>query len=262
MNCKEVKYLITDYQYDKMDKERQMLFEKHLKHCSSCSQTYQEFVHLINTINQVQEEIPDKDLELAFDVMLNKEKEVLGMSKSIVLKPKNKVFKSILQVAATLLLMISCYLLGNYKSNISKANEIVTLKQEKTELQTIATLSLMENESASKRLQAVSYAKTITKPDNEILKVLIAKMNTDKHTNVRLAAANALSKFAENNNVREALVRALEIEENANMQIELIQILVDIEEKRAIPTMKKLLQNTETPTYIKDQINSELKQII
>jgi HEAT repeat protein len=129
-------------------------------------------------------------------------------------------------------------------------------------MQTIAALSLMENESASKRLQAVSYAKTVAQPNNEILKVLIAKMNNDKHTNVRLAAAIALAKFAENTNVRHALIKTLETEENANMQIELIQILVDIEEKRVIPVMKKLLRNNETPSYIKDQINSELKQII
>ena len=262
MNCKEIKHIIADYPDNNLNQVTKALVEEHIESCLSCTQIYQEFVHLIDTINQVQEELPDNDLELSFNNMLAKEKLTIKTSKSIVFKPKNNVFKSLLQVAATILLMISCYLLGNNKDNVSKAKEIAALKQEKAEMQTIATLSLIENESASKRLQAVSYAKAITKPDNEILKVLITKMNNDKHTNVRLAAANALSKFAENTNVRQALVKALETEENANMQIELIQILVDIEEKRAIPTMKKLLQNTETPTYVKDQINSELKQII
>ncbi|EDP70748.1 anti-ECFsigma factor, ChrR [Flavobacteriales bacterium ALC-1] len=262
MNCKEIKHLITDYHDNNLDQTTKILVEEHIENCLTCTQIYQEFIHLIDIINQVQEELPDKDLELNFENILAKEKLAFKTSKSTVLKPKSKVLRSMLQVAATILLMISCYLLGNYKDNVSKAKEIATLKQEKTEMQTIATLSLMENESASKRLQAVSYAKAITKPDSKILKVLIIKMNNDKYTNVRLAAANALAKFAENTKVRQALVKALETEENANMQIELIQILVDIEEKRAIPTMKKLLQNTETPTYVKDQINSELKQII
>lgn len=261
MNCKEIKHLIVDYQENNLDHTSKVLVEEHLKSCTNCIQIHKEFKHLIDTINQVQEELPDNDLEHNFNEMLAKEK--LAFKTSVkVLRPKNKLFKSILQVAAVLLLMFSSYLFGSYESSTSQINEIVTLKQEKREMQTIATLSLMENESASKRLQAVSYAKAFTKPDHEVLSVLIAKMNYDRHTNVRLAAANALAKFAENTDVRQALIKTLETEENANMQIELIQILVDIEEKRVIPAMEKLLQNKETPGYIKDQINSELKQII
>lgn len=262
MNCKDIEHLITDYQDNNLDHLTKKNIEEHLKSCASCTQMRQEFIHLIDTINQVQEELPDKDLELNFNEILTKEKLALKTSKSIVLKPKSKGLRPTLQVAATILLMLSCYLFGNYKNNASNAKEIAVLKQEKKEIQTIATLSLMENESASKRLKAVSYAKAFVQPDNEILNVLIAKMNNDKHTNVRLAAANALAKFAENDNVRQALIKTLETEENANMQIELIQILVNIEEKRAIPTMRKLLENIETPTYVKDQISSELKQII
>ena len=262
MKCKDIVNLITDYQYNNLDYTNKTLVEEHLKSCSSCTQIHQEFIHLIDTINQVQEELPDKDLELNFNAMLAKEKLALKTSKSIAFKPKRKVLKSILQVAATILLMISCYVLGSYKDRVSKAKEIAFLKQEKTEMQTVATLSLIDNESASKRLQAVSYAKDFAQPNNEILSVLIAKMKNDKHTNVRLAAANALAKFAKNTMVRQALIKTLKTEENANMQIELIQILVDIEEKQVIPSMEKLLQNKETPNYIKDQIKLELKQII
>lgn len=262
MNCKDIEHLIADYSGNNLDRASKTIVEEHIKSCASCTKTHREFIHLIDTIKQVQEEVPDTDLELAFNDMLAQEKAVLNHAKSVVFKPKNNGFKSILKVAAALVLMIASYLFGSYKSNTSQTNEIAALRLENTEMQTIATLSLMENESASKRLQAVSYAKAFAKPDNEILSVLISKMNYDKHTNVRLAAANALAKFAENTKVRNALINALETEGNANMQIELIQILVDIEEKRAIPTMKKLLQDKATPSYMKDQINSELKQFI
>lgn len=261
MNCKETNQLISDYQQNNLDHISKVLVEEHLKSCARCMKVHQEFEHLIYTINQVQEELPDDELELSFNNMLTKEKLALKNSKKV-LKTKNKMLKPILQMAATLLLMMSCYFLGSYKNNASKSKEIATLKKEKIEIQTKSMLSLIENESASKRLQAVSYVKEISQPDNEILKVLIAKMNNDKHTNVRLAAANALAKFAQNTNVRKALIKTLETEENANMQIELIHILVDIEEKRVIPVMKKLLKNKETPNYIKDQISLELKQII
>ncbi len=262
MNCKEIKDLITDYQYDNMDKARKALVEEHLNSCSGCTQIHQEFIHIIDTINQVKEELPDKDLELAFNDMLAKEKEVLKISKSIVLKPKNKMFKSMLKVAAALFLMVSSYLFGNYKSNTSQINEIATLKQEKTEMLTIATLSLMENESASKRIQAVKYSQELENPDNEILNALINEMLYDKLVNVRLASARALERFSEYNIVKDAYIEALKIEENTSMQIELIEILAHIKEKRAIPKMKELLNDENTPLFIKDKLKSKLQNLI
>lgn len=262
MTCKKTEQLLVDYHNNALDVVAQTAVEQHLKDCKNCRQTLEEFTILFDTINQIQHELPDNDLELRFEDMLAQEKMTLKTSKTVALKPIQKRFMSVLQIAAVILLMLSSYFYGSYKDNANKVKELAGLTQEKTQMQTVATLSLMENESASKRLQAVSLAKDLAKPNNDILNVLIAKMNKDKHVNVRLAAANALAKFAENPDVRQALIKTLETEQNANMQIELIQILVDIEEKRVIPSIKKLLENTEIPNYIKDQINSELKQII
>ncbi|MBC2845435.1 zf-HC2 domain-containing protein [Winogradskyella flava] len=262
MNCKEIKYLITYYQDNNLDYVSKTLVEEHIKSCSSCTQIHQEFIYLIDTINQIQEELPDNDLELAFNDMLAKEKEVLKISKSRVLKPKNKLLKSILKVAAALLLMISSYLFGSYKRNTSQINEIAILRQEKTKMLTIATLSLMENESASKRIQAVKYSQELENPDDEILNALINEMLYDKLVNVRLAAARALERFSENNMVKNAYIQALRTEENTSMQIELIEILAYIKEMRAIPKMKELLNDENTPIFIKDQLKSELKNLI
>ncbi len=262
MNCKDIGHLIADYQGNNLNQASKTLVEVHLKNCSSCTQVHQEYIHLIDTINQVQEELPDKDLELAFNDMLAKEKEVLNSSKSIVLKPTNKLFKSILKVAAAVLLMISSYLFGSYKSNTSQISEIATLKEEKTEMLTIAALSLMENESASKRIQAVKYSQELENPDDEILNALINEMLNDKLVNVRLAAARALERFSEYNHVKDAYIESLKTEENTSMQLELIEILAHIKEKRAIPKMQELLNDEHTPIFIKDQLKSELQNLI
>lgn len=261
MNCKKINHLIPDYQDNNLDQTIKTLVEEHLNSCISCMQIHQEFKHLNETINQVQDELPDEDLELSFSDMLAKEKFALKPSKRVI-KQKSKMLKSILQMAATILLMVSCYLLGNYKYNISKAEEIATLKQEKTELQTIATLSLFESQSASKRIQATEYSKKLKNPDDDILTALINEMLYDKLVNVRLAAARALERFSEYTLVKDAYIEALKNEENTSMQIELIEILVHIKEKRAIPKMKELLDDDNTPVFIKDQLKSELLNLI
>jgi hypothetical protein len=126
MKCKEIKLLIADYQNNNLDSAIKTVVDEHLKGCVNCMEIHQEFKHLINTINQVQEELPGKDLELSFNNMLAKEKLALKASK-IGLKQKNKVSKSLLQVAASILLIISSYLLGSYKNNTSQINQIATL---------------------------------------------------------------------------------------------------------------------------------------
>ena len=262
MNCKETKDMWVDYQDQTLDEVTRISVQSHLNSCAECSRSLNEFQALFETIGLYKEELPASQLEQNFDKMIADEKLILTKSKIVVFNKQKKQFKTVLQIAAAIVLMVSSYWYGAFEKQDENTIEIALLKQEKAEMQTIATLSLIENESASKRLQAVNYAKTLVHPDNDILNVLIRKMNNDKHVNVRLAAANALSKFASNDMVRQALVSTLEIEKNANMQIELIQILVDVEEKRVIPTMKKLLDNIETPAYLKEQINSELNQII
>lgn len=167
-----------------------------------------------------------------------------------------------MQIAATVALVVAAYFYGKTDSSESYLNAVATLEKEKMEMKETMTISLIENESASKRLQAVNYAEEFEKPGNEILNALINKMYYDDHMNVRLAAAEALAKFAQNDLVRDALISALEKEEDPGMQIELIQILVSIQEKRAVPLMEKLLQNEATPNYVKDQVKVVLPSLI
>lgn len=262
MNCKGIEQHIQDYQVHNLDQTTQKLVEEHLKECRSCRSTHQEFIQLMDTINEVKEELPEDSMQLDFHKMLEREKAILYTDEVKVIRIKKSLYKHLLQMVAAMILMVCSYFYGSYKNSSDQREEMVFLEQEKNRMQELASMSLMDNESASKRLQAVSFAENLEHPDHKILEVLIIKMKTDKHVNVRLAAANALAKFTYNTMVRSALVETLETEDNANMQIELIQILVDVAEKRAIPTMKKLLENSETPSYLKDQINSELKQII
>ena len=199
MNCKETKDLISDYHDNHFDDKIKTSIKEHVMGCPSCMELHQEYIHLISTIKKVQEKVPDNDLELNFNEMLTREKERVKNSNSIILKPKNSTPKSFLKVAATILLIITSYFLGNYKGNTSQISEITTLKQEKTEMLTIATLSLMENESASKRIMAVKYAQELENPDDAILNALINEMLFDKLVNVRLASARALERFSEYN---------------------------------------------------------------
>ena len=63
--------------------------------------------------------------------------------------------------------------------------------------------------------------------------------------NVRLAACQALARFENEPDVRDALIQSLQIQTDPNIQITLIEILVAIKEKRAVVEMKRLAQNQQ-----------------
>lgn len=264
MNCKDIQNQLIDYLDHNLDQETHQNIEAHLKNCKQCKTALQELQTVFEAIQHTSSQaLPDKSLQLNFEEMLRKEKETLNDPKIVSLHPKTKSsWKTVLQIAATIALVFSGYFYGKLENTASLSEEMAVLEKEKYQMKQTMTISLIENESASKRLQAVNYAEEFEKPGNDILNALINKMHYDDHSNVRLAAAEALAKFSDSEMVRKALINALDIEQDPGIQIELIQILVSIQEKRAVPSMEKLLQNEETPDYVKDQVKIGLPNLI
>ncbi|MEN0003061.1 MAG: zf-HC2 domain-containing protein [Bacteroidota bacterium] len=262
MDCKNIRQLIIDSQHQELDWSTMKSIEEHIANCEACKELSKEYYTLFDDLNQFKFELPDEDLEMGFYDMLEQEKVALKNTQSISTASKLYRLNPFLRIAAAVALIVGGYTLGYFHSQQAQRQEMTLLTQEKIQLQTLVTLSLMEDKSASKRLQAVQYAKNMEQPTMDVLKVLIAKMSHDKRVNIRLAAVNALSQFAEKKIVKQALIKALEIEQNPNMQIEIIQLLVAIQEKQSIPIIKNLLQNHQLPDYIKEQIQYELEQLI
>lgn len=263
MNCKKIKQQLIDYLDNNLDQKEHQVITDHLPNCNSCNTALKELTTVLKEIDKDQEELPTEHLRLNFEQMLEKEKALLHEPKIVSIQKNTKNFwKTALQIAATMALVISSFYYGKYHNNKLASQEVAILEKEKVQLKQEITISMIENESASKRLQAVNDAEAFENPGNDILNALIHKMHYDNHINVRLAAAEALTKFSDVEMVRKALINALETEQDPSMQIELIQILVSIQEKRAIPSMEKLLHNEETPIYVKDQVNIGLPNLI
>ena len=123
-------------------------------------------------------------------------------------------------------------------------------------------LATIENQSPSKRIQAVSFTENFVKPDAKILEALIERMQYDGNMNVRLAAVESLSEFPESDVVKDAFIKALTTQKNPSLQIAIIQFLVKIQEKPAIKPMQELLEQSEMPNFVKEKVNSGISKII
>ncbi len=73
----------------------------------------------------------------------------------------------------------------------------------------LVTLSLLQQQSASERLRGVDYAYRVDQSDTQVLAALLHAVNHDPNVNVRLAAVDALRKFAGSPAVRGTLDQSL-----------------------------------------------------
>lgn len=255
MDCNATQDNLIDYIEGSLDESSHKAVKEHLKGCEKCREGYEAYLQLYASIDQYEEKIPDHKLEVNFLEMLQAEQAKIKKPAPPKLGRTKLWLKQVARVAAVLLLMLCSYLYGLQYPQQSNHKNMPLMKEKVVQAQ-------LESRSASKRIQAANDTKALETTTHKTLKVLIDLMNHDKQVNVRLAAADALAKFYENEMVREALITQLQNEQNPIMQVELIQILIDLQENRILPTIKKLLQEEDTPIFIKKQIKSQINQII
>jgi len=250
MNCKEIQDLFIAYQMQDISNEDKDLIENHIKSCNTCEEELQKTISFMTDLNSIENEIPSFKIKENFEILLQEEIEKETV-KVIPLKEK-KDWKTFTRVAASIVIIIGTFLLGKY-SNEQKTHQ----NTEQT-----AMFTLLDNQSASKRILAVSKLEKSSIDDTKIINALINKMFIDENINVRMAACEALTKFSSLETVKNAFLKALEIEKEPAIQIELIQILASIQEKRALVPMKKLLEKEETPNYVKQELSSKMASLI
>jgi len=261
MNCTNIENKLVDYIDGSLSIEEANAIQNHIENCASCKTALEEINSLFTAISNEPIAQPTSNLNVSFQEMLANEKK--SQAKVIRLEPTRKsTYKNMLQIAASIAILFTGYLIGGYQESQNTQQEITVFQNEQKQLKENMMLAMIDNSSPSKRIKAVNYTEEFTTPDTKILEALIDRMQNDSNSNVRLSAAEALSKFTDSELVRTSLIETLTTEKNPSIQIEVIQILVDIQEKRALDPMKKILEQPEAPDYLKTQVNIGIAQLI
>jgi len=265
MRDEHITDMLPEYLDDLLDKDQKKKVDTHLKECESCKKDLNELRTLIAAFENEKQLVPPDSLRTGFNEMLEHEKRT--NPKIIRLDSQKKPGKNtwainVLKIAASIILLISSFMLGRYQQE-QKSNEVIALLEDKSlRIKQTAMLSLMGNKSASKRIQGVNYIDEFSNPDETIVKALADRMLFDENTNVRLTAVEALEKFTASETVKNTFIKALKIEKDPGIQIAIIQTLVRIQEKKAIAPMQYLLEQEDTQPYVKEQLKSVLPSII
>jgi HEAT repeat protein len=109
-------------------------------------------------------------------------------------------------------------------------------------------VSLLDQPSAVERLRGVNWSARLKKPNEETLQALLNTLNRDPNVNVRLAAIDALYLFYNYPLVREGLLQSFAKQTSPLVQVALIDLIIEMRERRAIESLKQLIEeNTLNP---------------
>ncbi|RYC50769.1 HEAT repeat domain-containing protein [Flagellimonas olearia] len=261
MKNNHISDLIPAYLDGTLDKNTQKKAEEHLSQCPDCQKELEEMKTLFKAFEDDVPHVPTNRLRNKFEEALEAEKESLGKVVPLAPKKKSNWATNLLKVAASIALLVASFQMGSLFQQRKVDGDMAILKDETLQMKQTAMLSLMENQSASKRIQGVNYIEEFEHPDEAIIQALANRLLHDENDNVRLTAFEALSKFTASDTVKSVFIEALGKEKNPSIQIGIIEMLVQIQEKKAIAPMKKLLEQEDTQPFIKEQIKAVLPNI-
>jgi hypothetical protein len=120
------------------------------------------------------------------------------------------------------------------------AEDLASLRGELREMRQMVSLSLMQQQSASDRLKGVTWSSRLEEPGREVVSALLDTLLHDPNVNVRLAAIDALARFADEQRVRQGAIDALQTTSSPMVQVALIDFVVGVREQNSVETLKRM----------------------
>lgn len=240
---------IIDYLEDQLSFEDRMKFEEDLKTDQNLKQEFEEYRKLYGEFDDLDIEKPSQSLKSNFEQLLNEE---IKQNRST----KILTMKNIRNAASIAAILVIGILVGQ---NWTQSNQLDTQNA-------ILLAEMRENiksTSVSGRIEAVQVSQKFVSndPEIEVLNTLISTLTNDISPNVRLAAAEALDRFAEKENVRAVFVRQLSVETDPFVLIALINTLSDQKVEKAIDPLQNLTKAKDIAKFIKDEAHLGLIKI-
>jgi HEAT repeats/Putative zinc-finger len=270
MSCDKIQEMFADYLTGDIDEESRRAVRDHIAGCGPCRMELEDLTAVWAKLGVLPEEQPSGALRGRFYAMLeDAKKEMEGAAQKVpgkrFLEGWRKWFtfrRPAFAASFSAFLLLLGTGTGWLLSGGMAAGRISSLRQEVRDMRETAALSLLEQTSASGRLQGISYSKGLDKPDNKTLGALVNALNSDPNPNVRLAAVEALYLFRNQPGVREGLVASLATQDSPLVQVALIDLLVEIREQRAAAALKALVQDKKLNPDVKKVAEEGLKLIV
>jgi hypothetical protein len=146
------------------------------------------------------------------------------------------------------------------RENGAKADEMAQLREEVRSVSRLLIVSLLQQQTATERLQGVSWTYKVADHDPEITGALFQALTGDPNVNVRLAALDALSRNLGDPAVRGALVNALGRQSSPLIQLAIVDVVVKSDIRESGDALRQILKKPGVDTTVRKRIEDALQQ--
>lgn len=229
MNCDQADKLLMDSLMGALKAEDRRALDEHLATCERCREEANGVESLWQDLGDLEgsrHEVPSDKLTRRFRLALaDFETNLQEIS-----QPGFKQWWAGLWTArpawqatfSAALLLMGVLVGAGMTSKESTRGEIDQLRAEMDTMSRAVTISLLQHQSASERLRAVSWSR-VAGSDNQVLTALLDSARHDPNVNVRLAAVDALAAHADSGPVRTGLIDTLAMESSPLVQLAVLE---------------------------------------
>ena len=249
MKCEQIAELLPDYLEGSLHPDQRRHVEAHLEECANCS----EEVLLWQKLSLLPVDEPSPRSRARFEAMLQAYQ--AGRSNQPGSSPEwrkraswNFVdwLRSPLGTLAYGVALLAIGLLAGLRVGSPKGSpsqELADMRSQLANMKQLVVLSMLQQQSASARLEGVTWSTRDQQLDPKVLSALLHTLRYDQSVDVRLAALDALSRHSAQPQVRTTVVNALQDQQSPLMQVALIDQLVEWHDREAAPNLEKLRQS-------------------
>jgi hypothetical protein len=266
MTCEETKPLFAEYWSRTLNPEESEAVKAHLEACESCRAEAGRLEFLWRDLALLPPDEPRGVVRERFYETLSAYQAGAAHGQPLgpraPAKPRPTWSPLLARIAAAVLLLLGGAAIGySLRSNQASVNEIAQLRGEVSNMRQLVTLSLLQQQSASERLRGVSWAVRAEPSDTEVFGALLATVNHDPNVNVRLAAVDALRPFAASRSTRDAVLQALPLQTEPIVQVALIDLVVELNDKDAAQELRRVVSSDSTDTGVRGRAQWALEKL-
>ena len=224
-----------------------------------------EMEKMARQLHDITEPEPREEMKENFFHMLEEEKsriESKGRTVEAMLKPFRTLLDPVYlpkMLYASLILIIGM-ILGHWIIPDKQFQyQTGLMMEEMKSMKKMMALTLIDQSNATDRLKAVSYTNEISDPDDKVLEALLKTLNNDPSVNVRLASLDALTRQIGNELVRTGLIESIPNQDSPMVQVAIAELMIEIQEKRAVPELEKLLEKEDLNELVAEKITESIK---
>ena len=242
----------------------------HLSSCPDCQREYAALAQTLAALDSLPVSKPGPALRKNFYAMLEEEKNSAASIAASVVRRRHaarvSLWRWILIPAASGALAVAAFLAGTRYAPPAAAPAVdVATKQELADLRKqvaqLASDTLNYQRSTTDRLQGVLATVDQKNPNQKVILDLIAALALDPSATVRLSAIDALYPHANQPAVRSGVLASLPREQNALVQVEMINFLVAAREHEAVPELERMTRNPALDAQVRDAAKRGLAQL-